>query len=87
MVAIPTMEEENVTRPGRERECLVNERSRITNRVKSALTRLGVRGFKPHLRKRPKICGQRKARSHRRTSSRNCGAAWLALVRIYGASG
>jgi transposase len=53
MVAIPTMEEEDAGRPSRERECLVNERSRITNRMKSALARLGVRGFKPHLRKAP----------------------------------
>ena len=51
MVAIPTMEEEDARRPSRERESLVNERSRITNRMKSALARLGVRGFKPHLRK------------------------------------
>jgi hypothetical protein len=36
-----TMEEEDARRPSRERECLVNERSRITNRMKSALTRLG----------------------------------------------
>jgi transposase len=40
-------------RPSRERESLVNERSRITNRMKSALARLGIRGFKPHLRKAP----------------------------------
>jgi transposase len=51
MVAIPTMEEEDARRPSRERETLLNERSRITNRMKSALARLGVRGFKPHLRK------------------------------------
>ena len=44
MVAIPTMEEEDARRPSRERESLVNERSRITNRMKSALARLGVRG-------------------------------------------
>jgi transposase len=50
MVAIPTMEEEDARRPSRERESLVNERSRIDNRMKSALVRLGIRGFKPHLR-------------------------------------
>ena len=50
MVAIPTMEEEkDARRPGRERESLVDERSRITNRMKSALARLRIRGFKPHL--------------------------------------
>jgi transposase len=37
MVAIPTMEEEDARRPSRERESLINERSRITNRMKSAL--------------------------------------------------
>jgi transposase len=50
MVAIPTMEEEDARRPNRERESLVNERSRIINRMKSALARLGIRGFKAHLR-------------------------------------
>src|SRR5215471_8544726 len=53
MVAIPTMEEEDARRPSRERENLVNERSRIVNRMKSALARLGIRGFKPHLRRAP----------------------------------
>ena len=33
MVAIPTMEEEDARRPSRERESLVNERSRIINRM------------------------------------------------------
>ena len=40
-------------RPSRERESLVNERSRIINRMKSALARRGIRGFKPHLRRAP----------------------------------
>jgi transposase len=53
MVAIPTIEEEDARRPNRERESLVNERSRIINRMKSALARLGIRGFKAHLRKAP----------------------------------
>src|SRR6202795_988395 len=62
MVAIPTMEEEDARRPSRERESLINERSRITNRMKSALARLGVRGFKPHLRKAPeRLAGLRTA--------------------------
>ena len=51
MVAIPTLEEEDTRRPSREREALVGERTRIGNRMKSALARLGVRGFKPGLRK------------------------------------
>src|SRR6202521_4330611 len=62
MVAIPTMEDEDARRPSRERESLVDERSRITNRMKSALARLGIRGFKPHLRKAPeRLAGLRTA--------------------------
>jgi len=53
MVAIPTLEEEDAKRPSRERESLVGERTRIGNRMKSTLARLGIRGFKPHLRKAP----------------------------------
>jgi hypothetical protein len=51
MVAIPTIEEEDAKRPNRERENLVGDRTRIINRLKSDLTRLGARGFKPQLRK------------------------------------
>jgi len=53
MVAIPTLEAEDAKRPSRERESLVGERTRIGNRMKSALARLGIRGFKPELRKAP----------------------------------
>jgi transposase len=55
MVAIPTIEEEDAKRPCRERENLVGERTRIINRLKSDLTRLGIRGFKPQLRKAPQL--------------------------------
>ena len=51
MVAIPTLGEEDAKRPSRERESLVAEQSRIINRVKSALARLGIRGFNPKLKK------------------------------------
>jgi transposase len=51
MAAIPTLEEEDAKRPSRERDALVKERTRIINRAKSALARLGIRGFKPELRK------------------------------------
>ena len=50
MAAIPSLEEEDAKRPSRERENLVGERTRIGNRVKSTLARLGIRGFKPSLR-------------------------------------
>jgi len=53
MVAVPTVEEEDAKRPSRERESLVGERTRVVNRMKAALTRLGIRGFKPELRKAP----------------------------------
>src|ERR1700692_3450585 len=53
MAAIPTLAEEDAKRPNREREGLVSERTRIVNRMKSCLARLGVRNFKPTLRKAP----------------------------------
>ena len=51
MAKIPTLEEEDAKRPNRERENLVSERTRIVNRMKSTLARLGLRGFQPTLRK------------------------------------
>jgi transposase len=51
MVAIPTVEEEDAKRPNR--ESLVGERTRIVNRMKSALARLGIQSFKPTLRQAP----------------------------------
>src|SRR6186997_480352 len=51
MARVPTIAEEDAKRPSRERECLVGERTRIVNRIKSTLARLGVRNFKPALRK------------------------------------
>lgn len=53
MVPIPSLEEEDAKRPNRERESLVGERTRIVNRMKSLLARLGIRDFKPTLRKAP----------------------------------
>lgn len=49
MAAIPTLDEEDAKRPSRERENLVDERTRIGNRIKATLARLGIRGFKPTL--------------------------------------
>jgi transposase len=51
MVRVPTIAEEDAKRPNRERDCLVGERTRIVNRIKATLVRLGIRNFKPTLRK------------------------------------
>src|SRR3954452_17881580 len=53
MAAVPTLEQEDAKRPNREREVLVGERTRIVNRMKGTLARLGIRGFKPALRRAP----------------------------------
>ena len=53
MAAVPTLEQEDARRPNREREVLVGERTRIVNRMKGTLARLGIRGFKPTLRRAP----------------------------------
>jgi transposase len=54
MCAIPTFAEENPKRPHRERETLLGEHTTIINRIKATLPRLGVRSFKPKLKKAPK---------------------------------
>src|SRR5262245_47645848 len=46
MAAIPTIEDEDTRRPSREREGLVSECTRIVNRLRANLARLGIRGFK-----------------------------------------
>src|SRR2546421_4757794 len=51
MARVPTMAEEDAKRPNRERECLVGERTRIVNRIKATLARMGIRNFKSTLRK------------------------------------
>ena len=50
MAALPTLDEEDAKRPNREHQTLVSERTRLINRMKGAMTRLGIRGFKPTLR-------------------------------------
>ena len=51
MARVPTIAEEDAKRPNRERECLVGERTRIVNRIKATLARMGIRNFKSTLRK------------------------------------
>ena len=53
MAAIPSLEEEDAKRPGRERENLTGERTRIINRIKATLVRLGIRSFNPKVRDAP----------------------------------
>jgi transposase len=50
MARVPTIAEGDAKRPSRERDGLVGERTRIVNRIKSNLARLGIRNFKPTLR-------------------------------------
>src|SRR5205823_8190766 len=42
-----TNDEEDAKRPNRDGECLVDERTRIVNLIKSTLARLGIRNFIP----------------------------------------
>jgi len=51
MAAIPTLEEEDAKRPSREHASLVGERTRLVNRMKATLIRLGIRNFNIKLRK------------------------------------
>jgi transposase len=51
MVVVPTLAEEDAKRPSRQLEKLTSECTRIVNRLKAALARLGIRGFNPKLRK------------------------------------
>jgi transposase len=57
MVALPTLQAEDARRPNREHERLVGDRTALINELKSALARLGIRGFKPTLRKAPERLG------------------------------
>ena len=71
MVAIPTLEEEDARRPSRERESLIGERTRIINRMKAALIRLGYAG----LTGSPDESGsKRRERGYRRPATRECVA-------------
>ena len=81
MVAIPTTNDEDAKRPNRERESLVGEQSRIVNRMKATLTRLGIRGFNPKLKKaaeRLETCARPRASQYRPTHWPSCAAIWCA---------
>jgi transposase len=51
MVRIPSETEEDLRRPGRERERLICERLQIENRMENLLCLHGIAGFKPRLKK------------------------------------
>ena len=55
MARVPTIAEEDAKRPNRDRDCLVGERTRIVNWIKPTLARLGIRNFKPTLRKAAEV--------------------------------
>ena len=51
MAPIPTAADEDMREPGREREALTAARLKIENQIGSLLTRYGIIGFKPRLKK------------------------------------
>src|SRR5580693_7538986 len=76
MARVPTIAEEDAKRPNRERDCLVGERTRIVNRIKSTLARLGIRNFKPTLRgPAPAKAGGRRTSGNRAHSGGHAAAA------------
>ena len=52
MIRVPTLEEEDRRRIGRERKALVKERTLHTNRIKGLLFSVGIRGYEPNRRDR-----------------------------------
>lgn len=51
MAAIPGLEAEDLKRPNREHQRLVEERTALINRIKACLIRFGIRSFNPRLKK------------------------------------
>jgi hypothetical protein len=71
--------EEDAKRPNRERDCLVGERTRIVNRIKSTLARLGIRNFNQPCARRPSVlqpCTPGRACRCRQTPWPSCSAIW-----------
>jgi transposase len=83
MVAIPTLAQEDAKRPNRDRESLVGERSRIVNRMKGTLARLGIRSLKPTLRKAPEQLARLRTPESAPLPPNtwpSCGATWRACI-------
>ena len=53
MVAVPTARQEDARRVSRERKGLVRGQTKLINRLKAMFACLGIRDFKPHLKKAP----------------------------------
>jgi transposase len=51
MAPIPTAADEDMREPGRERDALVAVRLKVENQIRSLLSRYGITGFKPRLKK------------------------------------
>jgi transposase len=76
MARVPTIAKEDAKRPNRERECLVGERTRIVNRIKATLARMGIRNFKPTLREpAPAKAGRGRTSCNRAHPGRHAAAA------------
>ena len=83
MAGIPTLREEDAKRPSRECETLVGEQSRLVNRMKATLIRLGIRGFNPKL----KSAEQRLEALRTPRASRSRPTLWLSSRETCSAGG
>jgi transposase len=63
MVRVPSLEEEDARRPGRERDKLVGERVGLENQVRSLLCLHGIHSFRPRLKKAAEKLEALRARS------------------------
>jgi len=82
MASIPTLEEEDAKRPNREHEKLVGERTRIVNKMKATLARLGIRGFKPTLRKAAEELGALRTAEGKPLPENTLGELLRAMARL-----
>src|SRR6202166_1922230 len=63
MVRVPSVEEEDARRPGRERDKLVRERVGLENQIQSLLCLQGIGDFRPRLKKAAEKLEKLRARS------------------------
>src|SRR5438105_7148654 len=79
MARVPTIAEEDAKRPNRERDCLVGERTRIVNRIKSTLARWAFATSNQPCARRPSVwqpCTSRRACRCRQTPWPSCSVTW-----------